>query len=124
LKIIISCGSKKRRNPCPAWRFYTGSFFQAGMRYARSVAEPQEVFIISAKYELIPCTKIISPYESKMGTKTQIITPEEIQQQINDVGFVGEETLIIAGKAYIDILSRYLENFIVFSSLLPEKKAT
>lgn len=112
MKIIISCGSKKRAKACPAFLLYQGHYFNHVLNWVKSIAPQKDVYIISAKYGLIHCSQVIEPYEAKMGSKTQIITIEEIKRQFHDLGLENEKMLFCGGKEYMSVLNNSSKNII------------
>lgn len=58
---IMSCGSKKGKEACPAIDLYKGVLFMKHRQWAEAFCD--EIWIISAKYGLIQSSKVIDPYE-------------------------------------------------------------
>lgn len=69
--ILISCVSKKLDRTTTAETIYTSALFKKNLTYAKSL-NPNEIFILSAKYGLLKLTDEIEPYDktlNKMGVK-------------------------------------------------------
>lgn len=112
MKIIIGCGGTKQRIAAPAFELYIGGVFKASFDWAASITSHRSIFILSAKYGLIHCRREIEPYDSKMGTPSQIISPGEICQQVSELGLLEEEPLLVSlGKPYRRILEPSLNRF-------------
>lgn len=112
MKIIIGCGGAKQRFAAPAFQLYQGGTFRASFDWASSITPYRSIFILSAKYGLIPCGQSIDPYDSRMGTPSQIITPGEIREQVSELGLLEEEPLLASlGKPYRKILEPSLKRF-------------
>jgi hypothetical protein len=65
--VIVPCGGKKRSESCTAREMYTGPFHKGCMRYALTLAPPEDVYILSAKYGLLRLSDEIEPYDLRMG---------------------------------------------------------
>jgi len=64
--VLISCVSKKLDRPAPAKDLYTSPLFKSAYRYATSL-KPDTIFILSAKYGLLSCDKVIAPYDETLN---------------------------------------------------------
>ncbi len=120
--IIQSCGMSKQSFACRAYSLYTGSYFKSGLRYAQSIVKKECYFILSAKYGIIQPNKIIEPYESVMGSFTQIITVSEIVKQAIDLGIANKYVLFIGGKDYVKALRVAFKNVFYLSTVMEEKR--
>lgn len=108
MKIILSCGAKKMAVKCPAYRMYVGSYFKAALEWAKTVAPPSDVYILSAKYGLIHCKEVIEPYDARMGTSSQVTTANEIMQQAQKLNLLDKDAIFCGGKDYQKILKTSL----------------
>jgi hypothetical protein len=71
--ILISCVSKKLNYKTRAEDLYISPLFRYSLAYARKL-NPDEIFILSAKYGLIDLDEIIEPYdETLIGKKAEEI---------------------------------------------------
>lgn len=112
MKIILGCGSKKARLAAPAWELYTGTTFRLAIAWARSVTPMRHIYILSAKYGLIRSLDVIAPYDSQMGTPSQIITAAEVAVQVGRLGLNRERPLLASlGRPYREILEPALPQF-------------
>jgi len=102
--VILACGARKDRHPAPAFRLYRGRTYSATLRWARSVTTVDHAFILSARYGLIPCQRVIAPYEAQMGTASQVVTVEQVRQQAADLGLAGTRPVFAGGGAYLTLL--------------------
>lgn len=108
---LISCVSKKVNYPAPAKDLYDSTLFKFCYSYATSL-HPDKIFILSAKYGLVPTDKIIAPYNLTLNT----MKTKEIQEwsrgvlcdlnQYTDID--NDHFLFLAGEKY----RRYLLPFI------------
>lgn len=61
---------------------------------------------MSAKYGLIPCTRVIEPYEAKMKTATQVTTVAQVKQQAADLNITTGLAIFCGGKDYLDTIKQ------------------
>jgi hypothetical protein len=61
---LVGCSKEKLERPAPAQAFYTSSLFAAALAYAQ--ASCAEVYIVSAKYDLLKLDEIVHPYDLKL----------------------------------------------------------
>lgn len=101
--VLISCVSQKRDHAAKAQDLYISTLFKLNLRYAESL-KPDNIFILSAKYGLLPLEKRIDPYEqtlNNMGTKEIREWGEQVMKQIREVCTVEEtEFIFLAGEKY------------------------
>lgn len=77
---LISCVSKKLPFRAKAEQLYTSSFFKYNLKYAKMM-NADEIYVLSAKYGLVPMDKEINPYELTLNTMKQ----HEIEKWSNGV---------------------------------------
>lgn len=75
------------------------------MRYALSLADPERVFILSAKHGLLSLDDVIEPYDLKMG-QDGCVTPGLVLQQAVKRGLIERDVVALGGKGYVDICRR------------------
>ncbi len=101
--VLISCVSKKLSIRAKAKDLYVSTLFKLNLQYAIKL-EPDHIFILSAKYGLLPLDKKIEPYEKTLNKMSAI----EIQRwaymvldQIRKVCVINETKFIfLAGERY------------------------
>ena len=69
--VLLSCVATKLPHPAPAKELYSSPLFKKSLQYAETL-NPDDIVILSAKYYVIPLTKIIGPYN-----KTLLNMPEK-----------------------------------------------
>jgi hypothetical protein len=106
---IISCGFKKLKSPNRACDLYVGPLFKASMRYARLRFPDHKIFILSAKYGLIPSTQIIAPYDQKIGVN-ETITVDIMIDQAQRLGILNQDVMLISGKSYSDFVKKVFKD--------------
>lgn len=97
--VVISCGAKKQAVPSRAIDLYQGSYFKAARNWARSVAPDARIFIMSAKYGLLPANKVVEPYNLRMG-QAGSVTVATLRQQARALMIDREVAIVVAGGAY------------------------
>ena len=106
---IISCGKAKEKKKTMAYLLFNGGFFKKQLALVKSMgAKKDNTFILSAKYGLVKCEKIIEPYELKMGNKG-CVTLEFVRNQVKEFGLEGAEIVSTAGSAYRVILKEIFD---------------
>lgn len=60
--VLISCASKKRSSKSQAKDLYVSDLFKKNLQYALQL-QPDHIFILSAKYGLVPLDEEIEPYD-------------------------------------------------------------
>ena len=80
--VLVSCSAGKEAKPMPAEKLYNSDLFKKQMEYAKKLAPDNNVYIISAKYHLVPLNKTdavlypvseLTHYTSKLtGTKPRM----------------------------------------------------
>lgn len=111
MKVLIACSKKKLPagvSPVPAYRLYQGALFQAQWEYARLAlnASPVDVFILSAKYGLLPASEPVWYYEATLpgATKARLPWATRVWRDTQTRFLDGEEIYILAGRRYRDPL--------------------
>ena len=60
--VLVSCSAGKESKPMLAEKLYNSDLFKKQLEYAKKLASPNNIYIISAKYHLVPLNKTIAPY--------------------------------------------------------------
>ena len=64
--VLIGCGKKKCQRKTKAEWMYQGQFYFLCLSLARLLTNRKNIFILSAKYGLLPLEKEIEPYNLKI----------------------------------------------------------
>ena len=66
--LILSCSRRKLDRPAPALELYDGPLFRVVRKAMRDGVGPGDVavYILSARYGLIPARRVIEPYDRRM----------------------------------------------------------
>lgn len=98
--VVISCGAKKAATAQRAIDLYQGAFFRATSTWAKSVAPLRNIYIMSAKYGLLPAERVIEPYNLRMG-QAGCVTVDTLRKQARALRIDKEQVIAIAGKDYL-----------------------
>lgn len=101
--VIVGCGATKQPRPAPAGQLYTGSYARACMAWAESVTDRAHIYILSAKYGLVPWARELAPYDLFLGQPGSV-TVEKVARQIVRHGLRGL-VLAAAGSKYVRLLT-------------------
>ncbi len=111
--VLLSCTKSKTPYPAPAQELYSASpMFQKTLEYGKSL-KPDKMYILSAKYHLVPLNKILKPYDltlkdfkkeekNKWGEETY----KEMKQK--GLNFKEDKFIFLAGNEYIKPLLNYI----------------
>ena len=112
--ILVQCGKKKLKQKAKAKDLYIGDLFKKSYRYAQ-LLKPDNILILSAKYDLLNPEKIIEPYDETLNNKssdeikkwsTKVITA--LKEKID---LEKDEIIILAGNNYYKYLLPYISNY-------------
>ncbi len=111
--VLISCVSQKLTYRTKAQDVYTSTLFKLNLQYAR-ILQPDNIFILSAKYGLLPLDRTIKPYEQTLNTmrSAEIKTwASRVLVQLKNVCCLDEtECIFLAGEKYRKHLLPHLRN--------------
>ena len=113
---LISCVASKSQVAAAAKDMYTSPLFKGAYRYAKKLGA-ERIFILSAKYGLVPDDKVIEPYNETLNTKGV----GEIKQWANNVlaelakvaDLQNDKFIILAGMKYRKYLVGGIKHFTV-----------
>lgn len=112
--VLISCVSQKLETEAKAKDLYTSPLFRKNMAYAHKL-QPDNIYILSAKYGLLGLDEKIKPYDLTLNTmKTSekkewaAFVLEQIRKKVdmNSTNFI-----FLAGKNYRQYLIPYMPHF-------------
>lgn len=120
--ILISCVKDKLKTPAKAKDLYISDLFKKSYRYAQ-LLNPDNIFILSAKYGLLEPEQIIEPYDETLKTKS-IAEIKEWSRKV--ISVLNEKTdldkdvvIILAGSKYYKYLLPYIRNYKLPLGILP-----
>jgi hypothetical protein len=112
---LAPCVSKKCSFRTKAENMYRSALFKKNLEYAKGILKADKIFILSAKYRLLPLDKEICPYNvtlKNMGSEEKQIWAEAVVQQLRDECDIPHDKFyILAGKDYYKDLIPYLQNY-------------
>ena len=108
---LIGCGSAKLKHPAPAKELYTGTHFCKSYTYSEKHYDI--TYILSGKYGLLECDRIIEPYDmspvsflKKDATRWAAFVAQQIYDKID----IKDYLYILAGASYYKPLLPFLRN--------------
>jgi hypothetical protein len=112
--VLISCVSRKRNDRARARDLYVSHLFKLNLKYAQQLADPDRIFILSAKHGLLSLDEEIDPYDETLNTMPAIKVREWancVIEQISEKCTIDETNFIfLAGEKYRRYLLTHLEN--------------
>ena len=97
---ILTCGKSKQRVPAKAIDIYIGNIFQKKLAYVKAFYPNVDIYILSAKYGIIPADLVIEPYDKMVPLReddffrewSQMVT-EQLQSfdKTEDIVFLGNQ---------------------------------
>lgn len=101
--VLISCVSKKLERKSTAESLYISSLFKKNLTYAKSL-NPNEIYILSAKYGLLKLTDEIEPYDKTLNNMRSNDIKEWSKTVLNQLKSVSDlqndEFTFLAGEKY------------------------
>ena len=114
--VLISCVSKKLNHRAKAGDMYISPLFKMGLGYARSL-NPDNIYILSAKYGLLGLETEIEPYEvtlNKMPDKEIREWAEVVVAGLEKTANLKEDEFIfLAGERYRKYIIPHLTKYSV-----------
>jgi cytoplasmic iron level regulating protein YaaA (DUF328/UPF0246 family) len=113
--VLVSCSAGKEEKAMPAEDLYNSDLFKKQLEYAKKLASSNNVYIISAKYHLVPLNKTISPYNltlKEMPANEREKWAEVVLKQLQEKGYnlQKDKFVILAGNAYRQYLEPHMKN--------------
>ncbi|MDR2581750.1 MAG: hypothetical protein LBC85_12270 [Fibromonadaceae bacterium] len=112
--VLIACCKTKREEPkkFKACDLYVSDLFKKSMAYAKSLT-PDNIFILSAKYDLLELDNEITYYEEKLSDKPIDKRKEWAETVIKKLSEItdlqNDEFIFLAGNDYIKDLERKIK---------------
>jgi len=112
--VLISCVSKKLPHMAKAKDLYISSLFKLSLQYAKSL-NVDGIYILSAKYGLLPLHQEIEPYEqtlNRMSGKERKQWAQGVLAQLRSVADLKNDKFIFfAGEKYREHLVPKIEKY-------------
>ena len=114
--VFLSCVSEKADHKCKAEELYLSPLFQKSLAYARTL-NPDNIYILSAKYFVVDLDEEIAPYDitlKDMNADQKREWVDNVLKKCEEKGINrDDETVFLAGHAYLDYLLEYFSNYTV-----------
>lgn len=97
---ILSCGKSKQCVPAKAIDIYIGILFRQKLIYTKTFYPNADIYILSAKYGIIPADKVIEPYDQMVPLREDdffrewsAMVTEQLKQfnKTQDIVFLGNQ---------------------------------
>lgn len=112
--VLISCVSKKLNHKSKAQDLYVSPLFQKNLQYAKSL-NPDNIFILSAKYGLLGLNEEVEPYDktlNKMPLNEIREWADSLLNQLQKVSYLDkDEFIFLAGNNYRKFLLPKIKNY-------------
>jgi len=111
--VLLSCTKSKLDKPCPAKDMYSPSpMFQKTKAYGEAL-KPDKMFILSAKYGLLPMDKQIEPYDltlKNMKSDEKDKWGDMVKGQMGKIGVSPESDkfVFLTGSEYMKPLKKFI----------------
>ena len=113
--VLIACGKTKAPIASPARRLYQGDLFQKSLAYAEQVLNADAIYVLSAKYGLVPIDRTIEPYEKTLNNMSSREIREWADAVLRDLRRVADlkndRFTILAGANYRKDLTAALRHY-------------
>ncbi len=112
--VLITCASKKQNKKLKAKEIYVSPLFKFNLAYAKKL-NPDQIFILSAKYGLLDLEKEIEPYNETLNNKTEkeikSWSENVLNQMRKKIDIRNDEIIFLAGEKYRKYLIPHLKNY-------------
>lgn len=121
--VLVSCSAGKSNQAAPAEELYNSDLFKKQLEYAKKLTNPNDIYIISAKYHLVPLRAKIEPYNKTlkdMSSDERQSWSDTVLDQLKKKGYDldKDKFVILAGNSYRQYLEPHMKNVEVpFSGL-------
>ena len=120
---LISCSSEKLDRKAKACELYDSSLFKKSLEYAQKKVSDDQIYILSAKYHIIPLNKVIEPYDVTLNdmpyTERQDWADKVYSQMEKLFNVHSDKFHFMAGTSYTEYL---LDRFKYKRDILEGKK--
>jgi hypothetical protein len=112
---LIACGKTKAPVPSPARSLYRGDLFQKSLKYAEHVLGVDKIFVLSAKYGLVPIDRTIEPYEKTLngaGAREKREWADRVLKELREVADLERDRFtILAGVNYREHILPHIRQY-------------
>jgi len=113
--VLVSCSAGKESKPMPAEKLYNSDLFKKQLEYVKKLANSNNIYIISAKYHLVPLNKTIAPYNltlKEMPANEREKWSEIVKKQLEQKGYnlQKDKFVFLAGNACRQYLEPHMKN--------------
>ena len=119
--VLIGCTSKKMNYPCKAIEMYSkSSLFRKELNFAEKILQADKIFVLSAKYHLLPIDKTIEPYNKSLNDKglskkDRELWAETVFTDLKKEVNTTDEIVFLCGQRYYEFLEEKLMEMVKIS---------
>lgn len=109
--VLISCTKEKKEvlGKVRAEELYTSDLFKKSLTYAKQLTTPENIYILSDKYYLLPLDEEIEFYDVLLEDKTD--WGKKVIEQLSEIAnFQKDRIIILAGESYVTPIQDSLTN--------------
>ena len=103
--VLIGCSKSKLDHCAPARDFYQGAIFKKSLAAARKLYPNASIYVLSAKYGLVPIDEVLCPYDETLKGKRANVIKNWAAKVIKQMGKIGidpqnDTFIVFAGENY------------------------
>ncbi len=101
--VFIGCGSKKTWHRAKAKYLYQGRYFRLCLALAHHLTSDEHIYILSAKYRVLPLDREVAPYNVKLTELPAAQRKAWLQRTKKDIERVsrGRKRIFICSREYV-----------------------
>ena len=89
--VLIGCSKSKLDHCAPARDFYQGTIFKKSLAAARKRYPNASIYVLSAKYGLVPIDEVLCPYDETLKGKKANVIKNWAAKVIKQMGKTGRD---------------------------------
>lgn len=101
--VLVACGAAKRAEASKAGELYRGAMATCALRWARTVTDVGHIYVVSAKWGLLPHEQVVEPYQLRLG-QPGAISAGTLRHQAMTAGILHEPVVVAGGKEYVKLV--------------------
>ena len=113
--VLVSCSAGKESQAAPAEELYNSDLFKKQLEYAKKLTSANDIYIISAKYHLVPLRAKIEPYNKTLKEMPSDARKDWADTVLNQLSsrkydLDKDNFVFLAGTAYREYLEPHMKN--------------
>ena len=111
--VLISCSRTKQDKKAKACELYVSPLFQNNLKFSKLI-NPDQIYILSARYGLLDLNKEIGPYDQSLNNMPAFERKDWAKKVISQLEKIADlekdKFIFLAGEKYSEYLIPYLKN--------------